>query len=107
MLESDDFNFKRRGARDIWQQDGASIHRSRSTIEYLEDDCDLGKWLIALGSTNSNFPSWPPNSPDLSPLDFAFWANLKQKIMLSDGGWPCNNQNRPAVNHQLLFRKIE
>ena len=28
---------------------------------------------------------WPPRSPDLSPLDFFYWGNLKSKIYLSTG----------------------
>ena len=48
----------------LFQQDGAPAHRSRHTVAYL---C-------------SNVPeffepeNWPPNSPDLNPVDYAVWG---------------------------------
>ena len=45
----------------LFQQDGALAHRSRHTVAYLR----------------SNVPefiepeNWPPNSPDLDPVDYA------------------------------------
>jgi len=54
----------------LLQQDGALAHRSRHTVVYLR----------------SNVPefiepeNWPPNSPDLNPVDNAVWAALQQMV---------------------------
>jgi hypothetical protein len=54
----------------IFQQDGAPAHRSRHTVEYL----------------NTNVPdfiepcNWPPNSPDLNPVDYSIWGSLQQCV---------------------------
>ena len=54
----------------VFQQDGAPSHRSRLTVEFLK----------------SNVPSfiepalWPPNSPDLNPVDYAVWGALQQMV---------------------------
>jgi len=54
----------------IFQQDGAPAHRSRHTIGYL----------------NINVPefiepeNWPPNSPDLNPVDYSIWGALQQLV---------------------------
>ena len=60
------------GFDDNWtfQQDGAKPHTHASTQEW----CRM------------NFPSfidkdhWPPNSPDLNPLDYSIWDEFAQKI---------------------------
>ena len=56
-----------------FQQNGSKSHTSRATIEAIES---MGVSLIG--------PQiWPPNSPDLNPLDYFFWneveAHLKTK----------------------------
>ena len=54
----------------ILQQDGAPSHRAASTIAFLEQE-------------NVQFiePSlWPPNSPDLNPVDYAVWGALQQRV---------------------------
>lgn len=54
----------------VFQQDGAPAHRSRHTVEFL----------------NSNVPefiephNWPPNSPDLNPVDYSIWGALQQRV---------------------------
>jgi len=53
-----------------FQQDGAPAHRSNVTQTWLKD----------------NIPSfitreqWPPNSPDLNPLDFSIWGILQARV---------------------------
>ena len=49
-------------------KDGALSHRAKSTVEFLQ-------------RTVPNFiepPVWPPNSPDLNPVDYAVWGALQQ-----------------------------
>jgi len=54
----------------LFQQDGAPAYRSRHTVAYL----------------HSNVPefieseNWPPNSPDLNPVDYAVWGALQQMV---------------------------
>ena len=54
----------------LFQQDGAPANRSRHTVAYLR----------------SNVPefiepeNWPPNSPDLNPVDYALWGALQQMV---------------------------
>ena len=55
-------------------QDGAPAHTSRVAMDWLK--CRFGDKLI---SNKSDF-TWPPGSPDLNPLDFYFWGDMKQKI---------------------------
>jgi len=50
------------------QQDGA--HTAKNTINFLHQE-------------NVNFiePNmWPPNSPDLNPVDYAIWGALQEKV---------------------------
>ena len=57
----------------VFQQDGAPSHRAKSTVEFLQ-------------RTVLNFiePSvWPPNSPDLNPVDCSVWGAL-QHIPISN-----------------------
>jgi len=52
----------------IFQQDSAPAHRARETIELLFRDTPdfIGPEM------------WPPNSPDLNPVDYSFWSVMEQ-----------------------------
>ena len=53
----------------IFQQDGAPAHTSRLAQEWLEQNTpDFIKK-----------DEWPPNSPDLNPLDFHIWGAMLEK----------------------------
>lgn len=52
---------------EIYMQDNASIHRSRSTMDFLERHMIL------------YLDDWPPNSPDINIIE-NMWALLKNKI---------------------------
>jgi len=52
------------------QQDCAPPHTVKKTINYLK-------------SENVSFiepQMWPPNSPDLNPIDYAVWGALQQQV---------------------------
>lgn len=57
----------------IWQQDGAPPHNIQPVNDFLNN-----RYLFWIGRQGSL--RWPPNSPDISPLDFFLWGYLKNKI---------------------------
>jgi len=61
-----------------YQQDGAKVHLARQSMEYLNRTFN-GR-LISL----NGFIQWPPYSPDLSPLDYMFWALMKKFVNKQD-----------------------
>jgi len=52
------------------QQDGAPSHTARSTVQYLQRE--------NINFIESNM--WPPNSPDLNPVDYAVWGALQEMV---------------------------
>ncbi|GFV37621.1 transposable element Tcb1 transposase [Trichonephila clavipes] len=61
--------------QELWfQQDGATCHTARATIDLLKDT--FGDRLI------SPFVpvNWPPRSCDLTPLDYFLWGNVKSLV---------------------------
>ncbi|GFW28596.1 putative DD41D transposase [Trichonephila clavipes] len=61
--------------QELWfQQDGATGHTARATIDLLKDT--LGDRLISrFGPVN-----WPPRSCDLTPLDIFLWGYVKSLV---------------------------
>ncbi|GFY18756.1 putative transposable element [Trichonephila clavipes] len=61
-----------RDVQELWfQQDGATCHTARATIDLLKDT--FGDRLISrFGPVN-----WPPRSCDLTPLDYFLWGYVK------------------------------
>ncbi|GFV65238.1 transposable element Tc3 transposase [Trichonephila clavipes] len=60
---------------ELWfQQDGATCHTARATIDLLKDT--FGDRLISrFGPV-----SWPPRSCDLTPLDYFLWGYVKSLV---------------------------
>ncbi|GFU52318.1 putative transposable element [Trichonephila clavipes] len=58
--------------QELWfQQDGATCHTARATIDLLKDT--FGDRLISrFGPVN-----WPPRSCDLTPQDYFLWCNCR------------------------------
>ncbi|POM69989.1 Transposase, partial [Phytophthora palmivora] len=54
------------GTEFIYQQDGASIHTSKASLEFLQDQ---GVQVL----------EWTPRSPDLNPIE-NFWSILTRRI---------------------------
>ncbi|GFV61741.1 transposable element Tc3 transposase [Trichonephila clavipes] len=61
--------------QELWfQQDGATCHTARATIDLLKDT--FGDRLISrFGPVN-----WPPRSCDLTPLDYFLWGYVKPLV---------------------------
>src|SRR5678816_4755756 len=57
----------------IFQQDSAPAHRARDTVALLETE------------TPDFIPPtlWPPNSPDLNPVDYKIWSVIQEKVYRS------------------------
>ena len=54
----------------IFQQDSAPAHRARDTIALLQRE------------TPAFIPPdvWPPNSPDLNPVDYKIWSVMQHRV---------------------------
>ncbi|GFX69959.1 transposable element Tc3 transposase [Trichonephila clavipes] len=66
---------KNHDVQELWfQQDGATCHTARATIDLLKDT--FGDRLISrFGPVN-----WPPRSCDLTPLDYFLWGYVKSLV---------------------------
>ena len=58
-----------------FQQDGAPPHIKNNVKKFLEDTFTMERVISRF------FPNfWPPRSPDLTPVDFWYWGNLKRLV---------------------------
>ncbi|GFU76534.1 putative transposable element [Trichonephila clavipes] len=63
------------GVQELWfQQDGATCHTARATIDLLKDTFG-DRLILRFGSMN-----WPPRSCDLTPLDYFLWGYVKSLV---------------------------
>ncbi|GFV66093.1 transposable element Tc3 transposase [Trichonephila clavipes] len=61
--------------QELWfQQDGATCHTARVTIDLLKDTFD-DRLISRFGPVN-----WPPRSCDLTPLDYFLWGYVKSLV---------------------------
>ena len=58
----------------VFQQDGAPCHFSLKVRQFLNERFP-NRWIGRGGPI-----SWPPQSPDLSPLDFFLWGHTKNTV---------------------------
>ena len=52
-----------------FQQDSALTHRARETVA-----------LLSAETPDISPQDWPPNSPDLNPVDYAIWGILQERV---------------------------
>lgn len=74
-----------RGSPYVFQQDSAPAHTARSTQEWCLGNLQM-VWT-------KDF--WPPNSPDLNPMDYYLWSVVEAKV-----------NEHPVANRDALKRKI-
>ena len=58
------------GGHFILQQDGATAHTAKDTVTYLQQE--VPEFIEP--------QNWPPNSPDMNPVDYSIWENLSHKV---------------------------
>lgn len=77
MLENKlwpDIENRRDIRRVYFQQDGAPPHTGGRVLEWLQE-----RFQGRIISQRCEVP-WPPQSPDLNPLDFWFWGNAQSEV---------------------------
>lgn len=57
-----------------FMQDGATCHTTKMNLDFLQE-----KFQGRVISNKTDIP-WPPNSPDLNPLDFFFWGHSMNHV---------------------------
>ncbi|GFV55463.1 transposable element Tc3 transposase [Trichonephila clavipes] len=63
--------------QELWfQQDGATCHTARVTIDLLKDTF-VDRLISRFGPVN-----WPPRSCDLTPLDYFLWDYVKSLVYM-------------------------
>ncbi|GFY07739.1 uncharacterized protein TNCV_4133361 [Trichonephila clavipes] len=61
--------------QELWfQQDGATCHTARATIDLLKEMFG-DRLILRFGPVN-----WPPRSCDLTPLDYLLWGYVKSLV---------------------------
>jgi hypothetical protein len=77
-----------------FQQDGAPGHKANETQEFLRENCP--EFISVDRHWRDNNGEWPPNSPDLNPLDYAIWSILEEKAC-----------SKPHLNVESLKRALK
>jgi len=54
----------------FFQQDSAPAHRARDTLQLLQRDTP--EFIVP--------DLWPPNCPDLNPVDYKIWGMMQQRV---------------------------
>ena len=67
---------KHRATREqlYFMQDGSTCHITQLNLKFLRS-----KFVDRVISNKTDLP-WPPNSPDLNPLDFLFWEHSMNHV---------------------------
>ena len=70
----------------VFQQDRAQAHLARDTIQLQQQETPdfIGPDL------------WPPNSPDLNPVDYKIWGVVQQRV------YKCRISNVDELKQRLI-----
>ena len=81
---------------DEWtfQQDGAPGHKAIETQNFIRANCP--DFISVHTHWRNNDGEWPPNSPDLNPLDYSVWSILEEKACA-----------KPHMNVESLKRALK
>ena len=88
------------GSQFILQQDGALVHGAKLAQDWLTSQCPdfIDK------------DSWPPNSPDLNPLDYAVWGAMLEtynKLTTKPKNIPELKNTLQIIWHDLPLETIQ
>ena len=73
----------------IFQQDGAPAYTARQAQQFAQNECPN---FIAKDE-------WPPNSPDLNPLDYSVWGMMLDSYnKLNTNPIPCSELKGALLN---------
>ena len=73
-----------------FQHDGAPPHYTRHVRDYLNESFP-NRWLGRGGPV-----AWPPRSPDLTPLDYYLWGQMKTLV------YETKVDSRAALHHRIF-----
>jgi len=65
-----------------FMQDGAPCHTTRQNMKFLKKTFGC-RFMSRFSAKYGGLIDWPPNSPDLSVLDFSIWSLVKQYVYAS------------------------
>ena len=57
----------------LFQQDGARWHTAAYTLNYIQGNMYAASELVVP-------EDWPPNNPDLNPMDYGIWSILANSV---------------------------
>ena len=87
----------------IYMHDNAPSHAAKATTQYLE----------SIGFKNKTMMIWPPNSPDLNPIE-NLWSIVKQRVYAvgkqyssKDAMWEAIKQAADSIPRSLLRKLTE
>ena len=83
----------------LWyMQDGAPPHSTRECLRWMHEHFP-NRWI----GRGAEAPiHWPPRSPDLNPLDFTVWGQIKSKVYAT----PVDNRQELLVRIQNAFHEL-
>ena len=89
--------------RAVWQQDGASPHRTRASIDYLHSI--FGDRIVAMNSERVGGIDWPATSPEFSALDNHVWDAISRKLYYGEN--PPTDLDSLKSGLQRAFREVD
>ena len=63
-------------------QDGAPPHWSTNVRNWLNENLPE-RWIGRGGAQDCNI-TWPPRSPDMTPMDYFLWGYIKSKLYVKN-----------------------
>ena len=66
----------------VFMQDGAPPHWSTNVRKWLNENLP-GRWIGRGGPQDCNV-TWPPRSPDMTPMDYFLWGFIRSKVYVKN-----------------------
>jgi len=88
--------WRQRLRNSTFQQDNAPAHRARETVEMLSRETP--DFISPL--------QWPPNSPDLNPVDYEIWGRLQERVYRSSIRNVNHLKERLIEDHNIICAAV-